>query len=86
MINVVEPEISWIDGNVTIPEGSGRELCFVSNIGTAQPYDVSVAVRGKGDDQASGIYHVCTSERERKRERERERERQRERERERDGY
>ena len=78
MINAAEPEISWIDGNVTIPEGSGRELCFMSNIGTARPYDVSVAVRGKGDDQASGIHisiHVCTSKRVTESDHERERER-----------
>lgn len=52
---ITVPEISWIDRNVTIPEGTDRQLCFMSNIGTARPYDVSVAVRGKGDNPASGI-------------------------------
>ena len=47
------PEISWIDGNVSIPEGGDRELCFMSNIGTARPYDVNVGDRGKGPNQAT---------------------------------
>ena len=32
------------------------ELCFMSDIGTAVPYDVTVDVRAKGDNPASGNY------------------------------
>ena len=55
------PEISWIDGNVTMSEGDNRQLCFMSNIGTVQSYDVSVAVRGKGANPASGNQLIIIS-------------------------
>ena len=48
------PEISWIDSNVTIPEGGGRSLCFMSDIGTAQPYQVNIGFQNKGENPASG--------------------------------
>ena len=32
------------------------ELCFMSDIGTAVPYDVTVDVRAKGGNPASGNY------------------------------
>ena len=60
-IAIVVPEIVWIDRNVTVPEGGDRELCFMSDIGTAQPYDVSVGVRGKGDNPASPGNHYLLS-------------------------
>lgn len=63
----IVPEINWIDRNVTIPEGDDGNLCFMSNIGTAQSYDVNLGVRGKGGNPASGnniipnqCVYVCT--------------------------
>ena len=47
------PEIKWEESEVTIPEGDNRQVCFNSNIGTAQPYVVTVEVRGKGDSPAT---------------------------------
>ena len=48
------PKISWIDSNVTIPEGGDGSLCFMSDIGTAQPYNVIVGIDGKGANPALG--------------------------------
>ena len=47
------PEIKWEESDATIPEGNDEQVCFNSNIGTAQPYVVTVGVRGKGDNPAT---------------------------------
>ena len=55
-VTITVPEIVWIDRNVTIPEGEYMELCFMSDIGTAVPYDIAIGVRAKGGNPASGNY------------------------------
>ena len=53
------PVITWDDSQVTIPEGGNRQVCFSSNIGTAQPYDVMVGAREKGASPATrGMYEI----------------------------
>ena len=44
--------ITWDDRQVTIPEGDNRVVCFSSDIGTAQPYNVTVGARQKGASPA----------------------------------
>ena len=51
-INIVE--IGWISREITIPEGEKRDICFMSNIGTPQPYTVIIGARGKGTNQSFG--------------------------------
>ena len=53
-ITITVPEIVWIDRNITIPEGKYMELCFMSDIGTAVPYNIAIGVRAKGGNPASG--------------------------------
>ena len=48
------PEIKWEESVVTVPEGEDRQVCFNSDIGTAQPYSVVVGVRGKDPSPATG--------------------------------
>ena len=50
---IAVPEIKWEERLVVIPEGEDRQVCFNSDIGTAQPYDVTVGVRGKGSKPAA---------------------------------
>ena len=51
------PVTTWDDSQVTIPEGGNRQVCFSSDIGTAQPYDVMVGAREKGTSPATrGMY------------------------------
>ena len=47
------PVISWNDRQVTIPEGGDRRVCFSSDIGTAQSYNVMVGAREKGASSAT---------------------------------
>ena len=55
----VVPVISWDEGEVTIPEGGNRQVCFSSDIGTVQPYDVMVSAREKGASPATrGTYNL----------------------------
>ena len=54
------PVVSWNDREVSIPEGDNRMVCFSSDIGTAQPYNVMVGARGKGASAAMrGICTLC---------------------------
>ena len=50
--NIV-PVITWDDPQVTVPEGGNEQVCFSSNIGTAQPYNVMVGAREKGASPAT---------------------------------
>ena len=53
------PVIKWNDSLVIIPEGDNRQVCFSSDIGTAQPYDVMVGAREKGASPATqGMYEI----------------------------
>ena len=57
--NIIVPVITWDDSQVTIPEGENRQVCFSSDIGTAQPYDVMVGAREKGTSPATqGMYEI----------------------------
>ena len=47
------PEIKWEERVVIIPEGEDKQVCFNSDIGTAQAYDVTVGVREKGSTPAT---------------------------------
>ena len=47
------PVISWNDREVDIPEGGDRRVCFSSDIGTAQSYNVMVGARQKGSSPAT---------------------------------
>ena len=51
---ITVPEIKWTKSNINITEGEGREVCFMANIGTAMPYNVTVGTRGNGTYKASG--------------------------------
>ena len=53
ILTIPEPVITWEEPEVTIPEGGSEQVCFTSDIGTAQPYQVRVGVRGKGDRPAA---------------------------------
>ena len=55
------PEVSWNDREVNIPEGDNRQVCFSSDIGTAQPYTVMVGARGKGASPATRGLHIYTN-------------------------
>jgi hypothetical protein len=46
------PVISWEDREVNVTEGGNRRVCFSSDIGTTQPYDVMVGARQKGANPA----------------------------------
>ena len=50
ILNAV-PEIKWEEDRVTIPEGGNCTVCFTSDIGTAAPYSVVVAVSPKLDNR-----------------------------------
>ena len=53
------PVISWNDREVNVPEGGNRQVCFSSDIGTVQPYDVMVGARPKGASPATrGMYNL----------------------------
>ena len=55
----VVPVISWDEREVTVPEGGNRQVCFSSDIGTVQPYDVMVGAREKGANPATrGTYNL----------------------------
>lgn len=45
--------VSWNDREVNVPEGGNRQVCFSSDIGTVQPYDVMVGARPKGVSPAT---------------------------------
>ena len=47
------PDVKWEETVVSIPEGGNRQVCFTSDIGTSQPYQVRVGVRGKGASPAT---------------------------------
>ena len=49
---LVVPVITWDDSQVNIPEGENRQVCFSSDIGTAQSYNVMVGAREKGASPA----------------------------------
>lgn len=51
---IIVPEIKWTKSNINITEGEDREVCFMTNIGTAMPYNVTVGTRGSGTYKASG--------------------------------
>ena len=53
---ILVPELAWEEREVVIPEGDNRMVCFRSDIGTAQPYDVTVSVQGKGADPVEGKF------------------------------
>ena len=42
------PVVTWDERVVNIPEGGNRQVCFSSDIGTAQSYNVMVGAREKG--------------------------------------
>ena len=50
--------MEWVIPNVTIPEGNNETVCFVTNIGTATPYDVVIGTRPKGQNPASSKAHT----------------------------
>ena len=53
------PVVSWDDREVDIPEGGSREVCFSSDIGTVQSYNVMVGARQKGANPAiRGMYII----------------------------
>ena len=54
------PVVSWDDHEVSIPEGDNRQVCFSSDIGTAQPYTVMVDARRKGASPATLSTHIPT--------------------------
>ena len=57
--NIIVPVITWDDSQVTIPEGENRQVCYSSDIGTAQPYDVMVGAHEKGASPATqGTYNM----------------------------
>ena len=58
ILNLV-PVVSWNDHEVNVPEGGNRQVCFSSDIGTVQPYDVMVGARPKGTSPATqGMYNL----------------------------
>ena len=48
------PVVAWDEESVTIIEGGNRLVCFSSDIGTAQSYDVTVGAREKGAGATRG--------------------------------
>ena len=49
--------VSWDEREVDVPEGGNREVCFSSDIGTVQSYNVMVGARQKGANPATrGMY------------------------------
>ena len=44
--------VSWEEREIDVPEGGNRQVCFSSDIGTAQPYNVMVGAREKGANPA----------------------------------
>ena len=44
--------VSWEEREVNVSEGGNRQVCFSSDIGTIQPYDVIVGARSKGANPA----------------------------------
>ena len=51
--SIAVPSVSWDEDEVNIPEGRNREVCFSSDIGTAEPYNVMVGARPKGSSPAT---------------------------------
>ena len=47
------PDIKWDEDEVTILEGGNHTACFTSDIGTAAPYTVVVAVSPKVDNRCA---------------------------------
>lgn len=55
----VHPQVMWEEHNISIQEGeTDRQLCFTSDIGTAEAYEVIVSVRYKGANPATGKAHI----------------------------
>ena len=51
--------VSWEEREVNVSEGGNRQVCFSSDIGTVQPYDVMVGARPKGANPAiRGMYNI----------------------------
>ena len=50
--NILVPVVSWEEREVNVSEGGNRQVCFSSDIGTAQPYNVMVGARPKGANPA----------------------------------
>ena len=51
--------VSWEEREVNVSEGGNRQVCFSSDIGTVQPYDVMVGAREKGASPATqGMYEI----------------------------
>ena len=54
------PEVTWNEESVDIPEGDNRQVCFSSDIATAQEYDVIVGARPKDPSPAiRGRFQLC---------------------------
>ena len=53
------PVVSWNNREVDVSEGGNRQVCFSSDIGTVQPYNVMVGARPKGASPATrGMYNL----------------------------
>ena len=56
---ITVPVVLWDDREVDIPEGGNREVCFSSDIGTVQSYNVIVGARQKGANPAIRSMYIC---------------------------
>ena len=56
---IVAPEVEWVIPNITIPEGNNETVCFMTNIGTATPYDVVISTHPKGQNPALSKIHTA---------------------------
>ena len=46
-------QLNWDKEQVNITEGNIIDVCFTSNIGSAEPYQVIVGTHGKGSNPAT---------------------------------
>ena len=61
LTNFLEPVVTWEDRQVSVNEGDPLQVCFTSDIGSAQAYTIDVAARAKGTNPATGNSISMTS-------------------------
>ena len=58
---LLEPFVAWEDRQVSVNEGDPLQVCFNTDIGSAQAYTIDVAARAKGTNPATGNLISMTS-------------------------
>ena len=47
LLFIPEPEARWTESQVDVDEGGARQVCFTTDIGSAQSYNIIVSAREK---------------------------------------